>query len=182
MLFLLACYFLLPTSLQNGSKKRTKTLVAVLLVIIAIALSNDMVNEAIQQNVFEKISRVSLATDSEDSRFVSALADLSVAIRHPLGAGYDIYHNEWKTFLISNIIDGSSCVGLTQWIAVYGFIPTFFLLIMLARLAIKNNTYVIQTVALMAIYLNTCCSQPSMLFTALLALFIIKDRPRERVG
>lgn len=182
MLFLLSCYFLLPTSANDASTRRTKRLLALLLVVLAIALANGMATEVIEKNIFEKINRISLSADAEESRLVSAFADLNVAIRHPFGAGFEVYHREWKSFVIADIIDGASCVGLTQWMAVYGFIPTLYLLIMLVRMAIRNNTYVIQTVALLAIYLNTCCSQPNMLFPALLALFIIKDQEYNQIG
>lgn len=182
MLFLLACYFMLPTKDGNSSAKRTKRLLALLLVVLAIALANGMAVDVIDKNIFGKINRISLSADAEESRLVSAFADLNVAMRHPFGAGFDVYHQEWRSFVIADIIDGSSPVGLTQWMAVYGFIPTFFLLIMLLRMAIRNNTYMIQTVALVAIYINTCCSQPNMLFPALLALFIIDDHEYYQIG
>lgn len=182
MLFLLACYFLLPTTSEDISIRRAKRLLAVLLIILSIALANGMASEIIDKNIFEKLNRISLSADAEESRLVSAFADLNVAIRHPFGAGFDVYHQEWKSFVIADIIDGASCVGLTQWMAVYGFIPTFYLLIMLIRLAIRNNTYAVQTIALLAIYINTCCAQPNMLFPALLALFIIDDQQYEMIG
>ena len=182
MFFLLACYFLLPTAAQDVSTKRKKRLLALLMVVLAIALANGMAAEAIDKNIFGKLNRISLSSDADESRLVSAFADLNVAVRHPFGAGFDTYHKEWRTSVIANIIDGSSCVGLTQWMAVYGFIPTLYLLGMLVRLAIRSNTFLIQTVALMGIYLNTCCSQPNMLFPALLALFIIKDQEYNQIG
>ena len=173
---------MLPTKDGNSSAKRTKRLLALLLVVLAIALANGMAVDVIDKNIFGKINRISLSADAEESRLVSAFADLNVAMRHPFGAGFDVYHQEWRSFVIADIIDGSSPVGLTQWMAVYGFIPTFFLLIMLLRMAIRNNTYMIQTVALVAIYINTCCSQPNMLFPALLALFIIDDHEYYQIG
>lgn len=153
--------------------------------VIVLALLCLMVYEAFSgaesyfyKYVISKMSsngEIDLSVSTGNSRILSLISDLSIFREHPFGIGYVRYKSAYKENLLDQTIsDTSSCVGLTQVLAVLGIV-VFIVIISFYLYLVKRNLNKSEAVAFLMLFMNTGLSQPYIWFPAIIALLLMND-------
>lgn len=164
--------------------KEHQTIKRLLIVLVSLFLIWDFskgMDGMIYSTVFEKIFDVQTGTlnltqNTGSARFFSGIADLRIAEKYPLGAGFEIYNKVWKNYLPVLIDDTSSCMGITKSMATFGIPTTVIILLFYIYLMRKNGYNLTMKVAYILLFLNISLGQPSIIYAALLILLLIKTR------
>lgn len=95
--------------------------------------------------VFSKIlsdeGQIDFSNSTGSSRILSLISDLSIFRQHIFGIGYVNYNNAFKNNLLDKTIaDTSSCVGLTQVLAILGIVVFAIIIFYYVYLMSKNLT------------------------------------------
>lgn len=139
-------------------------------------------NNIIYKTIISKVTNASgefdLSVSTGHSRIMSLLADIQVFKEHPFGIGYLNYNDTWKSNLLDETIsDVSSCVGLTQILAILGIGVTVLILGYYVFLMLRNLTGV-ERISFILMFLNTCLAQPQVWFPAMIVLLLINEKTR----
>lgn len=134
---------------------------------------NGLIYTTIIKKMFNTSGNVDLTVSTGASRYYSALADIKVFLKYPLGAGFDIYGKEWRSSLIVNIGDIASTAGLTRSFATLGIINSLLILSMYLWLMKKNGFDIYMKVAYILMFVNISMAQPSIYFPALMIILFI---------
>jgi hypothetical protein len=174
IIVLIAGYMLKKKDLHQ--KRINKVLIAlgILLMIVVSYLGTD---SFIYQNFINKITnsdgQLDFNVSSGRARIVSMLADIQVALHHPLGAGFVVYDNEWRNYLTEFIGDTSSPVGLTKALATIGVPATLVVMWFYVAFGWKNRKSFIAYIVYLFMLINTSLAQPVFWFPILMIVPLI---------
>ena len=130
--------------------------------------------------VFSKIlsdeGQIDFSNSTGSSRILSLISDLSIFRQHIFGIGYVNYNNAFKNNLLDKTIaDTSSCVGLTQVLAILGIVVFAIIIFYYVYLMSKNLT-VAQKIGFIVIFINTSLAQPYIWFPAIVVLLLMREK------
>ena len=164
--------------LQRSYTKLSTRIVA-LSVLLMLAVYNSVAgtDSFIYKNLVSKITNssgeIDLFVSTGKSRIISLLADLNVFLAHPFGIGYLKYNNTWSSFLIDNTIsDTSSCVGITQTLAILGIIITGIIMGYYFILS-RRNQKLNESMAFWLMFFIIVLSQPQIWYPPMICLLFI---------
>lgn len=147
---------------------------ALALSIVIIPKSNNFIN----QNFFEKIKfntkSMSFKNGSSNSRLVMMKIDLSILSEKEFGTGFEEYQNYWDVKK-RGVIDKetSSAVGITKNLAVFGIATGMYMILLMIIGFFYKSRNIIEFLAILFIYINTCLSQPEIFFPLFIVLMMI---------
>ena len=129
--------------------------------------------------VFSKIfsdgGQIDFSNSTGSSRILSLISDLSIFRQHIFGIGYVNYNNAFKNNLLDKTIsDTSSCVGLTQVLAILGIVVFAVIIFYYIYLMSKNLTTA-QKIGFIVIFINTSLAQPYIWFPAIVVLLLMRE-------
>ena len=161
---------------RNQEDRRIKRMLVsfsiVLVVACAILGKENMIYENLVSKVTNQNGEFDLKAKSGKSRVVSMMADIEVMKNHPLGAGFQIYQQEWSSHQTIHIIDESSCVGITKCLATLGIPTTLLLMLFYTWYTYKNQKNPFGFVAYFFQLFNTCLGQPLFYFPILMIIVL----------
>ena len=186
LLLVLAGYLLegLYYKKSNQSKLRKKTNMILILACIALAIylmftgSENFIYENFINKMFNKSGMFDLSDNTGSVRIISLLTDLSIAIKHPLGMGFDAYQSLWLVSKVKFIGEPSSCVGLTISCAALGFPITLLIILFYIKELNKNWKNIIQKGLLLLLLFNTALAQPVLYYAPMLVMFMVNSNNR----
>lgn len=168
------------TENEKNLKNKTKICILILVFIagayIVYGGSDTFIYKYFINKLFNSSGKIDLTVSSGGSRVVSILTDLSIAIKHPLGMGYNPYQKIWLANKVGNSFDTSSCVGLTSSCAALGFHVVFLVLYFYLSKAWKNSDSIIEFFVLILIFLNTSLAQPNLCFPPMMIMFFVQPK------
>lgn len=165
-------------SKQTKEHQRIKRWLILIVSLFLVWDLNKGINGVVYSTIFEKMfdtqtKVLNLAQNTGSARFFSGIADLRIAIKYPLGAGFEIYNKIWKDYLPVLINDTSSCMGITKSMATFGIPTTVIILLFYIYLMKKNGYSLTMKVAYILLFLNISLGQPSIVYAALMVLLLI---------
>ena len=182
-LVLVVGVYLFSKNDHNGSvyKKMLIPAVCIFLVWDIYRGEDGLIYSTIINKLFDASGNVDLTVSTGASRYYSALADIEVFLRYPLGAGFDIYGRTWRSSLLVGLGDIASTAGLTRALATFGAISTMLILSIYLWLMRINGFSIYMKLAYILMFINISMGQPSIYFPALMiVLFIDVGNMRNR--
>lgn len=180
MIALFGVYFLFYKN-QSQSKIKWFILGGAVAVIVASFFAGDdgYLNKYVFSKIFSEQGKVDFSNSTGSSRILSLISDLTIFKQHPFGIGYLNYNRAFQNNLLDKTIsDTSSCVGLTQVLAILGIIV--FLIIMCYYLFLmRKNLSRTEKIAFSIFFLNTSLAQPYIWFPAIVVLLLIRNPQTE---
>ena len=146
--------------LRLNQKKTVMYIAGILLAIVCFVLwdlsrgETGMIYENFIMKLFNESGDLDLTVSTGAARLYSMLADLSIANKYPLGAGFETYSQLWHSLLKIPLKDVASCVGLTYSMATIGYVNTFYILGFYLWLLNKNFTDKYMKFAYILLFLN----------------------------
>lgn len=160
------------------SKSINRTMIAMIVVLIAylfIAGDNNLLQKNLLNKLFDTNGNFDLSASTGASRVGSILTDLQIALKHPLGLGFEKYQALWRTSKIGNFLDVASCSGVTISLAALGFPATILILVFYLRNAARNLPSHLERIVLILILINLSLSQPSFYYAPMIVCFMIRN-------
>lgn len=161
---------------QSKLGKRTNKILIAACIILAIYLlfagSENFIFENFINKIFNESGKVDFSNNTGNVRIISLLTDLSIAVKHPLGMGFDAYQSLWVTSKVEFIGEPSSCVGLTISCAALGFHVTILIIGFYIKELNKNWHNSIEKVLLLLLLFNTALAQPVLYYAPMLIMFM----------
>lgn len=153
--------------------------------IIYFLLTGD--NNIIYRIVIYKITdgagNISFRQNTGSARVLSILIDTTIALKHPLGLGYDRYQEIWTAsrymFPAIGVADSASTTGLTSALAAFGFPVWIAVIAFYCRNAKNNASGIIETVMLLLLLINTSLAQPNLAFPPLIVIFLVRNHKHQ---
>ncbi|XRG77808.1 hypothetical protein V5E38_18570 [Rossellomorea sp. GAMAL-10_SWC] len=162
---------------KDLQKKRLNKVLIGAIILLTLLVSFQGTESFIYKNFINKIANsegaIDLNVSTGRSRTVSMIADIQVALKHPLGAGFEIYEDEWRNYLVEYIPDLSSPVGLTKSLATIGIPSTLIIMWFYIRFAWKNRKSFISFTVYLFMLINTSLAQPVFWFPVLLVIPLV---------
>lgn len=180
MIALFCVYFVFY---KDKSQRKTKWLFVVI-VICAIIVSffagdNGYLNKYVFSKIFSNEGHIGFSNSTGKSRILSLISDFSIFKQHPFGIGYANYNEAFKDNLLDKTIsDTSSCVGLTQVLAILGIV-VFAVIIFYYIYLMNKNMSMAQKIGFIVFFINTSLAQPYIWFPAIVVLLFIKESQSE---
>ena len=179
---LIALYFYCNCKNDRQMRRYIAFIASLFVLYIALNPVDNIFIESFVNKVFDADGKMNLSAGSGQSRVVSMGADWAVAIRYPLGAGFDKYLSVWSSFLSQHIPDGASCVGITKSLATIGIPATLVMTFFYIKNAIINRNTWPETLALLFMLFNTCLSEPSYYFPIYIAFVMVSRKKMKQKG
>ncbi|PEX10220.1 hypothetical protein CN451_13245 [Priestia megaterium] len=162
---------------KDVEKRRINKVLIGGIILLVLSVAYQGTNSFIYSSFINKVSnsqgQVDLNVSSGKARTVSMEADLQIASIYPLGAGFEIYQNEWKNHLNEFIGDSSSPVGLTKSLAIIGVPATLMIMWFYVRIGWKNRKSFIAYLVYLCMFINTSLAQPAIWFPILMVVPLI---------
>ena len=167
------------------SKTINRVIIIMLVVVIGYLLvsgENNLIQRIIINKLFDSTGKVDFTVSTGGSRVGSMLTDLSIAIKNPLGLGFEKYQSLWANSKIGYFLDTASCSGLTISCAALGFPATIIMIGYYIYCEIKNIPNNIEKIVLVLILINLSLSQPSFYYAPMIVCFMINSKRCLREG
>lgn len=182
---ILATFFLVRKSRENKIKRKLFILsVTILIFFLGTTIyqrDDSFFAAAIGNKIFNVEGKLDLSASTGKSRIVSMQTDLIVALKYPLGAGYDIYNSIWNSYKVEHIGDTSSSSGITYSIAVFGFPFFALLLVYYIKNGLRNSVNKIEFLTKIFLLINTSLSQPLFYYPSFLVLVLIEHSNEKKI-
>ena len=177
-IILMAIFFVSRQTKEHQTVKRWLVILVSLFLVWDLSKGTEgMIYTTIFEKIFDtQTGSLNLTQNTGSARFFSGIADLRIAAKYPLGAGFEIYNTVWKSYLPVLINDTSSCMGITKSMATFGVPTTIFILLFYIYLMRKNRYNLTMGVAYILLFLNTSLGQPSIVYAALMVLLLINTK------
>lgn len=175
-LVILILFFFLKKSDKDMSRYKKIIVIAILIFVIwdLNKESEGLIYNNFIMKLFNQSGEVDVTVSTGAARYYSMLADMKIALKNPLGIGYNNYAQIWRSYLLYPIQDENSCVGLTRTIASIGWLSSIYVLFFYLVLLKKNMKDMYAELAYIAIFINITLAQPSIFFMALMIPQIIE--------
>ena len=178
-LAIILVYILLDKREKNMGNIKNVLILACIVVLIVSRYqgTESMVYKHLLSKIYDFDSGVlNLAVSTGRSRIESIRVDMSIALQNPFGVGYRDYIPLWNS-IKENIPDRASCVGITKNLAVFGFIPVFYIFAYYCNVFRNSNKKlaVCYCICLIIIYL----SQPNLYSPVLMLVSYVADKKED---
>lgn len=179
----LFCVYLVFYRDKSNRKIKWLILAVIICAIIISYFAGDSgyLNKYVFSKIFSTEGHIDFSNSTGSSRILSLISDLSIFRQHLFGIGYANYNNEFKKNLLDKTIsDTSSCVGLTQVLAILGIV-IFVVIISYYIYLMKKNLTTAQKIGFIILFINTSLAQPYIWFPAIVVLLFVRENlPKER--
>lgn len=176
MIALFCVYFVFYKEKTNR-KIKGLLLVTIICAIIFSYFSggSGYLDKYVFSKIFSDGGQIDFSNSTGSSRILSLISDLSIFRQHIFGIGYVNYNNAFKNNLLDKTIsDTSSCVGLTQVLAILG-IAVFAVIIFYYIYLMSKNLITAQKIGFIVFFINTSLAQPYIWFPAIVVLLLMRE-------
>lgn len=176
MIALFCVYFVFYKEKANR-KIKGLLLVTIICAIIVSYFSggSGYLDKYVFSKIFSDGGQIDFSNSTGSSRILSLISDLSIFRQHIFGIGYVNYNNAFKNNLLDKTIsDTSSCVGLTQVLAILGIVVFAVIIFYYIYLMSKNLTTA-QKIGFIVFFINTSLAQPYIWFPAIVVLLLMRE-------
>lgn len=176
MIALFCVYFVFYKEKTNR-KIKGLLLVTIICAIIVSYFSggSGYLDKYVFSKIFSDGGQIDFSSSTGSSRILSLISDLSIFKQHIFGIGYVNYNNAFKNNLLDKTIsDTSSCVGLTQVLAILGIVVFAVIIFYYIYLMSKNLTTA-QKIGFIVFFINTSLAQPYIWFPAIVVLLLMRE-------
>lgn len=176
MIALFCVYFVFYKEKTNRKIKGLLLITIICAIIVSyFSGGSGYLDKYVFSKIFSDGGQIDFSNSTGSSRILSLISDLSIFRQHIFGIGYVNYNNAFKNNLLDKTIsDTSSCVGLTQVLAILGIVVFAVIIFYYIYLMSKNLTTA-QKIGFIVFFINTSLAQPYIWFPAIVVLLLMRE-------
>lgn len=178
LIILLFFYWTKKSNKETKEATRKFIIAGAILILIIVDLQrgdNSLIYKNLIVKLFNESGSIDLTNNTGNSRLLSIQFDMSLFRQYPLGAGFAIHEQLWKSGYNILSRETSSCVGITKSLATVGIISTGFNLYIYIKNLLNNEKEIRAILAYILMFVNLVFAQPSIQFPALIVLTLISN-------